>query len=176
MEKRDQYELLSAYLDGEVTLSERKQVEEWLMNDSALKCLYTRLLKLREGIRTIPVPEIQQPPEVRVKQVLTRSHRRSQLLVAGGAATLAACVIGAMSGLFAGRSSHLQMAHKPVLKPVQVAAQIAAQAKTQPPMVSHLMVAINNPVIEIPKTAVAVPQKRVLQSAHKTEDYQKDIN
>jgi anti-sigma factor RsiW len=171
MEKRDQYELLSAYLDGEVTLSERKQVEEWLMNDSALKCLYTRLLKLREGIRTMPIPEIQQPPEVRVNQVLTRSHRRSQLLVAGGAA-LAACVIGAMSGLFAGKSSNLQIAHKPVIKPVQ----IAAQAKTQPPIISHLMVAINNPVIEIPKTAVAVPQKRVLQSAHKTEDDQSDIN
>lgn len=30
MEKRDRFELLSAYLDGEVSATERKQVEDWL--------------------------------------------------------------------------------------------------------------------------------------------------
>lgn len=31
--KRDRFELLSAYLDGEVTSSERHQVEDWLRSD-----------------------------------------------------------------------------------------------------------------------------------------------
>uniref|UniRef100_A0ACD5GTL5 Anti-sigma factor family protein n=1 Tax=Desertifilum tharense IPPAS B-1220 TaxID=1781255 RepID=A0ACD5GTL5_9CYAN len=33
MLKRDRFELLSAYLDGEVTASERQQVENWLDTD-----------------------------------------------------------------------------------------------------------------------------------------------
>jgi hypothetical protein len=43
MVKRDRFELLSAYLDGEVTATERKQVEEWLANDASVQCLYARL-------------------------------------------------------------------------------------------------------------------------------------
>ena len=39
MMKRDGYELLSAYLDGEVTAAERKQVEEWLANDPTVQSL-----------------------------------------------------------------------------------------------------------------------------------------
>lgn len=49
MVKRDRFELLSAYLDGELTAAERRQVEELLANDQAVKCLYVRLLKLRQG-------------------------------------------------------------------------------------------------------------------------------
>jgi len=36
MEKRDCFELLSAYLDGEVTATERRQVEEWLSTDASI--------------------------------------------------------------------------------------------------------------------------------------------
>ncbi|MEL6165322.1 MAG: zf-HC2 domain-containing protein, partial [Cyanobacteria bacterium J06628_3] len=46
MVKRDRFELLSAYLDGEVTAAERRQVEEWLANDSSVQNLHKRLLSL----------------------------------------------------------------------------------------------------------------------------------
>ena len=43
MQKRDCFELLSAYLDGEVTATERKQVEEWFSTDTSVKCLYKKI-------------------------------------------------------------------------------------------------------------------------------------
>lgn len=48
--KRDTFERLSAYLDGEVTAAERQQVEAWLATDSEAQRLYQRLLNLRQQI------------------------------------------------------------------------------------------------------------------------------
>ena len=50
MVKRDRFELISAYLDGEVTAAERKQVEEWLVNADSMTStivliLYINLLE-----------------------------------------------------------------------------------------------------------------------------------
>jgi len=49
--KRDRFELLSAYLDGEVTPDERQMVLEWMQSDPNAKCLYNRLIHLRQGLR-----------------------------------------------------------------------------------------------------------------------------
>ncbi|MBU6229550.1 MAG: Fis family transcriptional regulator [Cyanobacteria bacterium REEB459] len=49
--KRDCFELLSAYLDGEVTAKERAIVENWLQSDASVHALYTRLITLRQGFR-----------------------------------------------------------------------------------------------------------------------------
>ncbi|MEM9009328.1 MAG: hypothetical protein AAGE59_38235 [Cyanobacteria bacterium P01_F01_bin.86] len=54
------FELLSAYLDDEVTTEERKLVAQWLMDDPNTQQMYQRLLMLRQAIRTAPVPT--QPP------------------------------------------------------------------------------------------------------------------
>jgi anti-sigma factor RsiW len=101
MVKRDCFELLSAYLDGEVTAAERRQVEELLSNDQSVQKLYRRLLSLRQGLRNIPVPE-QQPVEETVQQVLSKLRRRSQRLWLVRGAAIAACAIGAVSGLMLG--------------------------------------------------------------------------
>ena len=53
----DQFELLSAYLDGEVTATERQRIEQWLATDESGKRLYMRLLKLRHGVRSISIPK-----------------------------------------------------------------------------------------------------------------------
>ncbi|MFN7852824.1 MAG: anti-sigma factor family protein, partial [Dolichospermum sp.] len=98
MEKRDCFELLSAYLDGEVTATERRQVEEWLSTDTSIKCLYKRLLNLRKGLHDIPVPATAQSSEVTTNQVLTRVNRRYRLNWMLGGAAAAACILGAISG------------------------------------------------------------------------------
>lgn len=149
MVKRDRFELLSAYLDGEVTAAERKQVEDWLANDVAVQRLYSRLLKLRQGIRTMPIPTTQQSPEVTAGQVIAKVNRRSRLKwVFGGA--VAACVIGAVSSWLPSREAVTpQLAQKQQEQPTQTVAQPSPLP----------MVALNNPVIEIPKAAVASPEK-----------------
>ncbi|MDB9465637.1 zf-HC2 domain-containing protein [Dolichospermum circinale CS-1225] len=147
MQKRDCFELLSAYLDGEVTASERKQVEEWLSTDDSFKCLYKRLLNLRKGLQNIPVPPTNQSSETTIEQVLKRVKRPYDLAWIFGGAALAACILGTVSTLFPGNSSRiLQMAETTELTP----------AVTQPAISdSSLMVALNKPVMEIPKTAIA---------------------
>ena len=169
MVKRDRFELLSAYLDGEVTAIERKQVEEWLANDASVQCLYARLLKLRQGLRTLPVPTAQESPEATVQQVLTRLRRRSRLNWMAGSAALAACVIGAVSGLVPIGSRAPQLAQRPQTEPIQT-----SSASVIPP--SPLMVGLNNPVIEIPKAAVASPENPVYPIQPQRHDSKQDIN
>jgi anti-sigma factor RsiW len=169
MVKRDRFELLSAYLDGEVTATERRQVEEWLAKDASVQCLYARLLKLRQGLRTLPVPAAQQSPEATVGQVLTRLRRRSCLNWMVGGAAVAACAIGAVSGLLPGASRVPQLAQRPQIEPIQT-----SSASTVPP--SPLMVGLNNPVIEIPKAAVASPENSIYPVQPRRHDSKQDIN
>ena len=169
MVKRDRFELLSAYLDGEVTAPERRQVEEWLANDASVQCLYARLLKLRQGLRTLPVPTAQQSPEATVQQVLTRLRRRSRLNWMAGSAAVAACLIGAVSGLVPIGSRGPQLAQRPQTEPIQT-----SSASIIPP--SPLMVGLNNPVIEIPKAAVASPENPIYPVQPQRHDTKQDIN
>lgn len=160
MMKRDGYELLSAYLDGEVTAAERKQVEEWLANDPTVQSLYARQIKIRQGLRSLPVPEPQQPVEETVQQVMKRLHHRSITGWMFGGVAIAACAIGAVSGLIIngeGRIPQLayeQTTTEPIKQP-----QTASKRATGSP----LMVAINNPVVPIPKAAEASPKLPMYQ-------------
>lgn len=169
MVKRDRFELLSAYLDGEVIAPERRQVEEWLANDASVQCLYARLLKLRQGLRTLPVPAAQQSPEATVQQVLTRLRRRSRLNWMAGSAAVAACVIGAVSGLVPIGSRAPQLAQRPQTEPIQT-----SSASIIPP--SPLMVGLNNPVIEIPKAALASPENPIYPLQPQGDDSKQEIN
>jgi hypothetical protein len=135
MLKRDRFELLSAYLDGEVTAAERRQVEDWLANDPDSQRLYGRLLKLRMGVQTIPVPAAQ-PVEQTIEQVYQRMHRRSRRrTVVWGGSAIAALAIAAISTVLPTRQ-FLEIAKLP--------------AQIEP-----LMVALNDPVVEIPKAGIA---------------------
>jgi predicted anti-sigma-YlaC factor YlaD len=155
MEKRDRFELLSAYLDGEVSSAERRQVEEWIDTDPSVKCQYLRLLRLRSGLQNIPV-EATQCPEEMVQQVWKKLRYRSRWAWALGGA-IAVCAIS-ISGLIPGSNyRNLQIA--------QQSTTTTAPAATQPEApASPLMVAINNPVIEIPKTAVVSNKKPRLRT------------
>ena len=155
MEKRDCFELLSAHLDGEVTATERRQVEEWLSTDASIKCLYKRLLNLRQGLQNIPIPITVQSSETTINQVLERLNRRYRLNWMLGGAAIAACIMGAMSGLFPGNSS--RMLEIATTQPIELTPTATQSVAADSP----LMVALNNPVIEIPKTAVAPTEKPI---------------
>ncbi|MCS7236606.1 MAG: DUF4880 domain-containing protein [Armatimonadota bacterium] len=52
--KRARERLVSAYVDGEVTAEERRQVERWLREDPELQREYQELLQLRRLLRSLP--------------------------------------------------------------------------------------------------------------------------
>lgn len=148
--QRDRFELLSAYIDGEVTASERKQVQEWLTTDPEVQHLYNRLVKLRFSVQNLPIPTSEQSAEQTVKQVFRRiNHRRSQRFFAWSGAAAAAVFIGTLSSVLSGGQSPMPQ---------------LAQSINPKPAVEPVMVALNKPVVEIPKAAVAAPEKSVKTS------------
>lgn len=142
--KRDRFELLSAYLDGEVTAAERRQVEDWLANDPTVQQLYSRLLKLRQGIRavpiTVPITLTEQPVERTVQQVMSRVNRQSQFIWTWSSAAIAAAFVGLLvNDISLGPSVSSQIASSPTLEVVPEAIESDA-----------LMIALDHPIIEIP--------------------------
>jgi anti-sigma factor RsiW len=148
--QRDRFELLSAYLDGEVTAIERRQIEDWLVNDPAIQRLHSRLLKLRHGLQALPVPPVEESSiQQTIDHVFARVERRSKLrLVWGGAAAIAAVFVGALvSGILPGSQ---------ILTPQLV------RSPGQDTQISHnspdselLLIALEKPLVDIPKAPVA---------------------
>lgn len=156
-QKRDRFELLSAYLDGEVTAAERNQVETWLASDPKVRHLHARLLNLRYGLQSLPVPKRSRPPEQTVEQVFAQVDRRPKLaLIWGGVgAAVAAGLISALSGFLPSGGGPLapQMATKQT-QPDTV--QVNGQAPIDPASPDTLMIALDQPIggLAIPQTGV----------------------
>jgi Putative zinc-finger len=148
----EQFELLSAYLDGEVSATERKQVEAWLDHDPQLRQTYQRLLKLQNGVKAMPMaaPSIQ--PEQLAQNVLKRVDRSRRLWVWSGIGTAAAIVMGSLSSLLTGQSWDMKTAQQPLqgqptFNPPSVAIQNDANAALPN---ATLMIALERPPVEIP--------------------------
>ncbi|MDJ1183593.1 transcriptional regulator [Roseofilum sp. BLCC_M143] len=138
MLKRDRFELLSAYLDGEVSASESKQVEEWLENDPTVQCLYQRLLTLRRGFEMMPAPVQDRPVDEMVTCVMNRLEQRPRRKVIWlGAGAAAAAAIAAISSM--------------VSSPGQLFPQFA-ESNTEREGTALMRIALDEPLISFPKT------------------------
>jgi anti-sigma factor RsiW len=132
----ERFELLSAYLDGEATASERQQVQTWLATDPAFAKQYRQMQRMQQAISAIPVPSRDRSATQLADAVFTkiesRRTRNKMRWIGGGAivATLMTALAG-LGGLFGTNNSQLQMANK---------------ANTPAP----LMVALNDPILLIP--------------------------
>ena len=114
LHQRDRFELLNAYLDGEVTAAERRQVEDWLTTDSAAQCLYSRAVGLRQKWQLMS-PLAQQPVASEVKQMFS-CREKPKRDVLWKATVLAAVLLGALSSVLPQRqSSVLPFAQGPQL-------------------------------------------------------------
>lgn len=144
---RDRFELLSAYMDGEVTAAERQQVEDWLVNDPSMRALHGRLLALRDGFQAMPVPTSAQSTQQTIDGVFARLDRRPKRRLIWGGAALAAGLVSAVSLLFAGEGA-FQTAKNP--------AQSVDPTDTAPKQ-EAILIALDKPVVMIPKAPVSVP-------------------
>lgn len=140
----ERFELLSAYLDGEVTAEERKQVQQWLDTDPQFHQLYVQLSRLQREIPTVPVPQSSVLPQQlseRVFETVDRQNRTRRLLRWGGVA-IAAVMVGVISNVFL---------HKGTLSPRFANVTILPEStgiEGEP-----LTIALNRPVVEIPPSA-----------------------
>jgi anti-sigma factor RsiW len=159
----EKFELLSAYLDGEVSPAERKQVEDWLASDVELKQTYQQMLALQGGLKTMPVAPSTLPTEQLVSQVMKRLDRQqSHRWILGGLGAAAAILVGAMSGLLTGNQpGTLQMAQQPksqsssVVIPQPTASATVAMQTGESVNARALMIVLERPPVEIPVVPVS---------------------
>jgi anti-sigma factor RsiW len=140
----DCFELLSTYIDGEATVEERKQVQQWLDNDPEIKQIYLQLLKLQGGMQNLTVSASETTSaeilSERVFNRIDRSHSRQKAVIWGSAiaATIAATV-----------TSILPNSLSPSLR----IAENSSQDNSSPSIM--VAVSLSKPTVIIPKAAVA---------------------
>jgi anti-sigma factor RsiW len=132
----ERFELLSAYLDGEATASERQQVQAWLASDPAFANQYRQMQRMQQAMSAIPVPSSDRSATQLADAVFTKieqQRKRNKLRWIGGGAIAATLMtaLASLGGLFGTNNSQWQMANK---------------ANTPAP----LMVALNDPILSIP--------------------------
>ncbi|GAB4307935.1 anti-sigma factor family protein [Cyanobacterium aponinum] len=131
------FELLSAYLDGEVTAQQREEVQDLLANDPEIQSLYRRLLYLRDEFQNLPTPQPEYSPQELSSTVFAKvdqENRRCKTYVWGGGA-IAAVILATLGGILNGnRTLLLQMANRD------------SQLNSD----ENLVIALNEPVIALP--------------------------
>lgn len=148
--KRDRFELISAYLDGEVTAEERRQVEEWLKYDTSVQGLYQRLLTLRQRMKTIPTPPREQSAHQVAEAVVGRVDRQPKVALLWSGAAVAALLLAVVSdwGMFR-PGAIAPVAEQPGTTQITPLAESGSDFS----MVDSdaLMIALDQPIFEIPK-------------------------
>ncbi len=150
---RDRFELLSAYLDGEVSAEERRQVERLLAEDPQVQNMHRRLTMLRQSFKTMPAPIATRPVEKTIENVFEQVDRRSRFrLLTGGAgfAAAAAALVATVVGVHQfNQGSAPQIAAKSNPATIGKAADTASS--------EELQVALDEPVLLISKMPTTDP-------------------
>jgi anti-sigma factor RsiW len=165
MEKIDtlnnnRFELLSAYLDHEVSIDERKRVEQWLTEDPEFYALYQRLLTLQRSCRSLPAPT-STGVERTIEGVFARIDARRRLPLLGTlAAAAVAATVGAIAGAwnggvgspqFADRQNSIEIENIAAsIDPVPVAVEAPLPEAEEPVDPSGLMIALEHPPVDLP--------------------------
>lgn len=134
----ERFELLSAYIDGELTSTQSNQVKVWIDADPETKQLYVRLLNLQGQMQHSAAPASEKPIEEITAGVfcsIDRRHRQRRLVWGAGAiaASAMAIITGIVPGIFAPTLRTADTETTPIARPVMLA------------------VAVNKPAIDIPK-------------------------
>ncbi len=135
----DCFELLSAYIDGELSPTEKSQVQRWLDQDPKIKNLYTQLLALQGKMQlSIAPPSNKSVAEITAEVFQSIDRRRQRRLFLAGSA-ITASILAAITGLIPGiapsgfRIAEIENSDNLVSEPIMLA------------------VAVNKPAINIPK-------------------------
>ncbi|MGB3405137.1 MAG: zf-HC2 domain-containing protein [Microcoleaceae cyanobacterium] len=150
-DQSEKYELLSAYLDGEVTPEERHQVEQWMANDPQFKAMYFEWLQVRSQWRSMPIPQSTIAPDELAEQVVKQFHRRTRKTLVWKGAAVASVLMAAISGwMYGGLPWGLrqQLSQSSEIEPLRIALHEPVVPIVDPEAVS---ISVDQPLIQIPK-------------------------
>ncbi len=149
-----QFQLLSAYLDGEATVSERRQVQNWLDTDPKIKEIYLQLVQLRSRLQTAPVPASHSSVKQLATLIFQHLNQRTRVMVAWGGTAIAALLVMAVSGNLGRVPMVAQSQNFKDSEPLQIALNEPLIPIVNPNAVS---ISVDQPIIPIPKAAVSTP-------------------
>jgi len=134
MDEQQRFELLSTYIDRELSPEETAKVEQWLREDQQARQAYQSLSKLRYRLRETPAPPSQTSSEVLSERVIRRANHQGlmQTMLWSGS-TIAAIFVTAVTGIWSFKGS--------VMPRFAQSEQVNS---------SSLTIAVNQPVLEIP--------------------------
>lgn len=163
------FELLSAYIDGELSAGERKQVEAWLESDPEMQRQYQTLSSLSRSFQALPTPQSSASADEMLDAVFSKVERQPRALKIAGIGAAVVAVIGALSALFSSTILSPQMASRKAPATSQVASQKTSErsSKSINTMLStdivpadieamdtdSLMLVLEAPPVEIPVVA-----------------------
>lgn len=134
-ESIDRFELLSAYIDGELSATDRNRVQTWLDEDPQLRQLHCQLLALQGQIQHSTAPSSEKSTaEITAGVFQSLDRQRHQRRLVWGGSAIAASLLAALS--FIPGTSQWRIAQESV------------EDRATPVM---LAVALNKPAIDIPK-------------------------
>lgn len=146
----EQFELLSAYIDNEVSPDERRQVEYWLDTDPSFKRLYQQQLRLQKLLIDLPVPTKSQSQlgsqlstEQFIDQVMAKVESRSKSRwVWGGGIAIAAALLAAISSVLTlnAPTGQFNFANNQINQSKPLASE------------ESLIVAMEKPIVPLPKS------------------------
>ena len=144
---QERFELLSAYIDGEVTNTEEQMVEQWLSDDVDFRRLYHQQIKLRQLLVDLPVPvaansSVKAETNVMIDRVFAEIDKRSQRRkwkLAGFGVSVAA-VVGILGSMFTFNSS-------PQFSPVANSIKNPAITVEEP-----VLIAMEEPLVPVPQS------------------------
>lgn len=134
----DNVELISAYLDGELSPAEKAEVQSWIDLDPELKAVYTSMLTLQSQMQNLKAPASTRSVEEITNNVFQSLDRRRRRIWLWGSA-IAASAIAGITGI-TGIGGRMQVARTPNLRGNQADLVMLA-------------VALNKPAVNIPKSA-----------------------
>ncbi|MEL6908597.1 MAG: zf-HC2 domain-containing protein [Cyanobacteria bacterium J06643_13] len=132
------FELISAYIDGELAPNEKKQVQQWIDQDPQVKTVYTQLLALQSQMQNLPTPaEVESVTQITAKVFHSLERRRYRRRLAMGGSAIAASLLTAITMLSG--SNNWKFAQP-------------ANINENEGNTVMLAVALNTPAINIPKS------------------------
>ena len=144
--EEERFDLLSAYIDEEVTPAERQQVQYWLDKDPQFQTLYTQLNQLSQGIQNLPIPVLETSTKELSEQVFQQLDRQSRLK------QVSILVGGAIAAMFVGAG----LSFLPGFNSLRLQTVTVNSIKGSEPLISEpLMIAINEPIVQIPQAVEA---------------------
>ncbi len=160
----EQFDLLSAYLDGDVSPLEQQQVEAWLAEDPKVRQIYQQMQSIQLNLQSMPEVMPAVSPDVIVDQVMSRLDRRERRWRWSGIGAAAAVLLGALSSVLVGSpggilqtasqpdSEQPKALSSPVNEQSSSVAAVSAPSENDPSM---LMLALDRPPVDIPVVPIA---------------------